>query len=410
MDPVTFPESTPPLGRVLADILFTPDHRALLRACLLEGQAGEAAWRTWRAAHRDPRDAFEGPVEGLKGLLPLFFTAVRRGGLTSDRRFLTYLRTAYLRETVRYRSYTRVCREVLSALTGAGIDGVVLEGSAIADAVYPDPATRHSHGLRVWVTDGAALDAGRRVLERAGLVVDPHERSPGDPVTLHHRSCMPVFLQAEVFPGLQYDVPVLEIRTRAVPASIAGVAVRTLCQADALVHTCGCAPVRPDRETLRWLCDAWFLTMKATPGDFGTVVSRATDGGLAVTLLVTLSYLRGALSAPVPDDTLAALGEAADRDPAGCERLLRDMQQAERLSLVALALRPPRWPSRLVMTAYLAFPSAPFMRARLGLPEHSALLPHYLRRLRSHFLGPLRAWTRRGLGATAPRTRRNEPA
>lgn len=397
MDELHRLRAAPPIARVLGDIVLRPAATPLLRLCLYEGPAWQTAWRAWRAAVGDPREAFSGRAEGLKGLLPLLFTAARHGGVPVDRGFLTHLRTAYLRESIRFRSYTRVCRQVLTVLSEASVTSVVLRGSALAETVYPQAEARHSHGLSLWLADRRERSRAMEALLGAGLGLAGGLDESMSCLTLTHSSLMPVFLQTELFPGAQFTPPEGEIWERSSARTIAGAPARVLSPADALLEVCGRACVSPYRTTLRWACDGWLLIRHAAALDWDVLLQDATRTGLGVPLLVTLAYLSESLDAAVPTDVLERLTRAAGAEPGGGELALRSLQQAERLSLAGLVLRPHRCRHRVTVARHLLFPAPEYMRLRLDLRADAPVVPHYLHRLGEFLFGPLRRRLRTGV-------------
>src|SRR5262249_42218859 len=125
----------------------------LLQACLWSGRQGEQAWAQWREDIGDPARFLREDSDGVKGLLPLLFHSLQDKNVSIDKEFHTYLRTAYLRDQLRSKAYSEICRKVVSTLDTAGISAVLLKGAALAETVYPLPVLQHSHYLDILIND-----------------------------------------------------------------------------------------------------------------------------------------------------------------------------------------------------------------------------------------------------------------
>jgi len=140
-------------SNVLSVLLPTEEQSWLLQACLWSGQRGERAWAKWSEVIGDATNCLREDTEGVKGLLPLLFHSLQHKDVTIDKEFNTYLRTAYLRDELRSKAYSEICRNVASTLNTAGISVVLLKGAALAETIYPLPVLRHSHFLDILIND-----------------------------------------------------------------------------------------------------------------------------------------------------------------------------------------------------------------------------------------------------------------
>ena len=64
-------------------------------------------------------------------------------------------------------------------------------------------------------------------------------------------------------------------------------------------------------ESLRWVCDSWFLIDRRPHLDWDVLVDCARRHRLALPLSVTLGYLAEVLKAPIPEMVLDRLNAAA---------------------------------------------------------------------------------------------------
>jgi hypothetical protein len=363
----------PPLSGVLSVLLPTEAQTLLLRACLQGGEEGRRAWSLWLARPGDPRRRLTQPGRGSKAILSLLYNSIRDDGRLGDRALLTLLRTAYAREELRSRRVVQLFRESLSALAAAGVEVIVLKGTALAGTLYGDWALRHCHDIDLLVRRGDLLRAVRALSavgsEPAHGAVDPTAHEVG----LSRPDGMPVRLHSRPFRLLQCNLAIEEMWARSEPRTLAGVAVRVLSPADGLLHVCGTAAYWPSRALLLWVCDAWQIIRGMSPRDWDLLLETAPSCHLSLPLYVMLHYLRGELGAAIPSTALEALAVQAGADPAGREGALYGAQATPEGELVAL-LRRARGGERELLFQWVVRPSSNYLYS-LGESRSSRMLP-----------------------------------
>ena len=191
----------------------------LLRAILLDGAAARAAWERWAAAVHAPMTALADDAKTARPLLPLLCHSMRCNALPVDEETATYLRSAYLRESLRSRAYRAIVAEVAELLAGTPFQFV--KGAAVGEAFYPEPALRHAHDIEIFAADPAAV--------RAALA---NSRFHPDGAQWLHDSGLP-----------------LRVHTR-----LLGSTYRPLDATDALALALTCA-----NASYRWVCDAQMI-------------------------------------------------------------------------------------------------------------------------------------------------------
>lgn len=370
---------------MLSAMLPSPEQTWLLRACLLDGGDGREAWRTWRDLAGDPKAAMAEDRWSVKRLLPALYAALRRNGAVVDATLLPYLKLAYVREQIRSRTYLGICHEILTTLAQAGVPFVVLRGAALATTAYPDPAIRHCHDISLLVHESDVPQA-TEVLQRNGLQPVHVAASAGVIVgaaaVLRHATTLPVELHARLFGIPLYDVPTSAVWPRTRQMSVAGARALVLAPADALLHVCGHAAYSPGRESLRWVCDAWYLIAANPALDWELLLESARRGRLTLPLAVTLRYLSAQLGATIPESVLERLQEDARRVPA-IERdvALRGARVGACENLGVMLRRVPgSWRIRTQVVAWLLWPSREYVRDVVGVRGPTAALLHYVRR------------------------------
>jgi hypothetical protein len=283
-----------------------------LRACLWSGAEAQAAWQRWQETVGDIRRALTTPDSGSKALLALLHDAVRRNDLAVDASTRSLLMVARLADERRTRTYEEVCGRAFSALSSASIPFLVLKGIALGDTVYPEAALRHSHDIDVLVhphdTDRSAAAVGN-----AGFIAAP---SHNGPLRFIDACELPLELHVGVCRLRHSTVPLAEIWGRSIRARIGAGQVPTLGRADHLVHVLCQASCSGSRDTLTWVCDAWYLISRTAELDWDVILHTATPGAAALLLAGLLEFLAVHLRAPVPGfvlDGLSAAARSADR-------------------------------------------------------------------------------------------------
>lgn len=371
----------PWLEGAVAGLVPTAEHDWLLRACLDPGEAGQAAWRLYRAHVPDPRHRI-GTDPRARVLAPLLHHALghalgRKEG--AERSFHTYLRTAYLQEALRSRNRQRLVGAVLTALADAGIEGIGLGETTLDETVYDEPALRHSGAVDILLHD-ADTPRAVRVAEHLGFALDPLAGARPGEAALRHESRLPLRLRARLFRWPCHGLPEEGMWARSRPGAIAGAPVRLLAPADGLTQVCGDlfdAPVSPG---LQWAVDAWSLMRRAPAMDWRALLEAANRGGLAVPLAVTLGHLARRLGAPIPPDILAAVQELARRaDPLARDMALMAARRASSRGLWRTVAGAPGFAGRLAVVGHTLFPSRAYLELtqRVATPGSAS----HLRRL-----------------------------
>ena len=370
---------------MLSALLPSPEQTWLLRACLLDGEDGRDAWRAWRGLAGEPKAAMAEDRWSVKRLLPALYSALRRNGAPVDPALLPYLKLAYVREQIRSRTYLGICRDILTTLAEASVPVVVLRGAALATTVYPDPAIRHCHDISLLVRE-RDIARGTQALQGRGLVRAPVGASAGVIVgaaaVLRHETTLPVELHTRLFGVPLYDLPPSEVWPRTREVSVAGADARILAPADALLHVCGHASYSPGRDSLRWVCDAWYLIAANPDLDWDLLLKSAERGRLTLPLAVTLRYLSAQLGASIPESVLERLERCARHAPA-IERdvALRGARVGACENLGVMLRRvPASWRVRAQIVAWLLWPSREYVRDIVGIDGSAAALLHYVRR------------------------------
>lgn len=361
-----------PLTEALSAALPDSEKTLLLKACLFSGEAGRFAWQAWPG--RKNRLAGEtGGVQNLRGLL---LSAVQRNDIVLDSESLTYLRTAYVKEELRLQIYNGVLRQVLSKISDAGIQVVVLKGAALAETVYDKPALRHCHDIDLLVRD-RDMQQATALLREVGFKAANSPDSGIHHRRFEHESRLPLEMHSRLFQSSYYDPFLDEIWGRIQRRVIAAVSTYTLAPEHNLFHVCGHASYSRRAQSLRWVSDAWFLIDRHPNLDWDRLLHCARQSRMALSLYVTLRYLAENLQAPIPAAFLGRLSDAARRaDALDREVAVRGALAAAPGGVLGFLHGVTSWCERLVLVRWLLFPSPAYLY-RVERVDRSWLLPFY---------------------------------
>ena len=376
------------LTNALSIVLPSPLETSLLQACLWSGEPARRAWASHRERAGDLRRMLARDRRGVKKLAPLLLGSVTRSGLEADDTLLTVLRTAHLRASLRSRTVLGIARDVLRTLATDGVPHAVLDGLALAETVYGDPALRHCAAVELLVRAADLPRAVRRVSELSTTLSSADDPASTDLRILRHASGLPLVLRSRLVLQRDHALSAEGLLAASRAARVAEVAAQVLSPADGLLDACLRGFFDSGRAGLVWVPDPWRVLHGSADLDWSVLLERAREGNLALPLLVVLGYLAERLEAPIPLPVLDHLRDAASRDPVRGEKAL-SVAVAPSAARV-LALRGG-WGSALTIVKWALLPSPAYVRA-IYQPSRTWHLPFY------YFLRHLRI-ARRGLGA-----------
>ena len=175
---------------------------------------------------------------------------------------------------------------------------------------------------------------------------------------LLHESGLPVELHTALFRLPHHGVPLSELFARSGEVPVFGLPSRVPAHADLSTHVCGHAATSGSRDSLRWVCDAWWLVARGGV-DWDTFVETTARARLALPVLAALTYLTEALEAPVPETVLERLGDVAARSTRrDGEAALTGARAGRRGTLRALLGGTASWRDRRAVLRWVLCPSA----------------------------------------------------
>ncbi len=352
----------PLLADTLKVLLPGPRETLFLQACLAPGARAGESWRAWFGAHADIQAAISGKGAVLKPLLPLLHFALTEHGIELDPPTLAVLRAAAIWEGRRSKRVREILSDVLGILARAGVEPVLLNGTALAATAYPRPALRHCHDIDFWIPD-ADLVRAQEALTRSGLFAAGTSRTRRA-VNLVHSEGLPVNLLRSLTASTLCPLPETEMRKRTVSISVMDQPVDALSPIDALIHLCSPVGGGAVLEPTIWVADAACLLRRSAPtgSDWDIAIRAATASGLSLTLFAILSYLREEIGIMVPDDVLGRVeAEASHSRRSHRDAVLAGARKAQGGRLGPM-FRHSNWRSRAEIIRFLALPSQAFLQ------------------------------------------------
>lgn len=279
---------------------------------------------------------------------------------------------------------------LLRKFSEAGIDAILLKGTALAYGLYREPALRTRTDTDLLIAP-AAKDKAFALLQAQGYA-SPNgisgeyvstqklfmKRDQGvqHAIDLHWQiSNAQVFAQQFSFDELwrsAFEVPAL------------GMGARRLSDVDALIHAClhRAAHARyGDQDRLQWFYDMHLLAAEMDRTQWDAFSERARQKGMAAICTDALQRCVRLLQSQIPADVIQALGNVR-----GEYELSAPLLTAGGLRLAMINFRAlPTWRARARLLREQALPHTSYMRARYGVSGVLPLTRAYIARL---FKGP----------------------
>ena len=129
------------------------------------------------------------------------------------------------------------------------------------------------------------------------------------------------------------------------------------------MHICASRFDVGQHDSLRWVCDAWFLIHRYPDLDWEVLLNHAFRGPMALPLFITLGYLGEQLNAPIPADVLNRLGAAASKSESiGTELALFGALRNARGGLMKTLYNCGDWSTRALVMKWALLPSPGYLR------------------------------------------------
>jgi hypothetical protein len=274
------------------------------------------------------------------------------------------------RETAREMLRAEEISNVLAALAAAGVDPVLIKGTALAYSVYESPVCRPRADTDMLIRAGD-VDAARTVLAGRGYATTVYcsdlfsqfEVQKTDRFNLTHVfdvhwkiSTQPVFETL-----LAYD----ELRARSRPVDALGPHARGAGPVDALLLAC-VHPVMHHHnvERVLWIDDINRLVSALGPGEFGELVRLARERQVASICAHSLRLAHTMFGTTLPAELIDSLSRPEGAEPSA-EYLASQRRWHHELASSVRGL--PRFGDRVKLLRGVLLPSPSYMLAAYGL-------------------------------------------
>jgi hypothetical protein len=275
----------------------------LLRAALLPGDAGVAAW----AAVRPRIDVDHLPGE-LHRLMPLLSKALTAGGVDDPE--LPRLKGVYQFTWYRSQLLFTDGAALVGRLAAAGVSTLLLRGAAMAVAYHGDAGVRPMNDVDVLVRE-AELGCARRVAEAEGWrPVAGSERFERREAAAVLRNDQGRVVRLHWQPSRNLSLPDAAwepMWQRAVEVTFHHTLARVPSAADHLVLACIDGARANSGSSLRWITDVTVLLRSVPNLNWDIVLSEARRHRVALLVSEALRYLVQALDVKVPQPVVEAL-------------------------------------------------------------------------------------------------------
>ena len=277
--------------------LPTPEQELLLQAALGRGDEVSRYWSEWR--RRVDLDDVE--LASFR-LLPLAYLNLLEHGIEDPD--LGRLKGVYRQAWARNQLQQQGLDEALRLLHGAGIETMLLKGSALLHCVYSSPAARTMEDLDVLV----APERARRAIDTlvaSGWDIYPDEVIPDSRLPLMHA----VHLRRPLAEWINIDLHRRAIAWRyhgdddfwsaSTPLEVRGIPTRLPSPTHLLLGALIRAGQTPGQTTIRWVPDS-VLILRRLEIDWDGFVQECIARRFTQSVVIGLRYLRGRFAAVPP--------------------------------------------------------------------------------------------------------------
>lgn len=282
-----------------------PVQYQLLGTCLLRDKsAAIAAWRGWKnRIDLDDLDYASFRIMSLvyRRLVELDIQDVDMGRIKGIYRF------QWTKNKLAFRGKA----DLLQAFAEAGMETMLLKGSALSRTVYSDPSARTMHDMDFLVHLSDARKAMNLLRDRGWA---PQHYDPETSIEYLH-ACS--FLHPE-FGEVDLHWHVMRSRCQsdrderlwaaAIDCKFEDASTKVLCPADLFLHACEHSLHNSASSSLQWIVDACFILRHSRqPMDWNRLVEQTRSFRLTLPVRETLSYLQRHFDENIPKDVMKAL-------------------------------------------------------------------------------------------------------
>lgn len=316
----------------------TPLQEGLLRTALMPADDARASWAQLRPG-LNLDDIWDPEIHRL---LPLVHQSLVDLGV--DDPDLPRLRGLARRTWYENQLRLRGTAPVVARLEAAGMPTLLLKGLPVALRYYKNlalrpmldvdvliPATHRDDALDLMAGDGWRMRRRHLSLYHGEELAHPDGRR----LDLHWHLGMPFMLPASTAESED------DFWSAAIPLDVAGVATRTLCPADMLLHTVVHGAWSGSGSTVRWIADATTVIREEDdPIDWERFVDQVARRRLMLLVSEPLRYLARVFDAPVPGEVLTRVRgmPATRRERRRYARMTRELDSPALTGLLPLTV------------------------------------------------------------------------
>lgn len=323
------------------------------------------------------------PVARMHNVLPLLHKKVG-GNPSVPAPTRDMLRREYMRCAARATLMQRELAKLLAQFSAAGADVILLKGSALAAAIYPDPAVRPMSDVDVLIARDQ-LEPALACARAAGFMPNRDEAHAGDTQEFENEYAVVNLATAigmiefhwSLFNSTHHQnkVGMDWFWQTAVPITLNKTPAKMLGPEAQLLHLCSHLMLHHHGEGLLWWNDI-FEVLNTLSGQINwpLALAKAQEFDLVLPVRHVVLHLADGWGAPVPAAAREALAQAqaSPREAQVYGWLTSPAPPASRLAADLSGL--PTWNARVRFALNNLFPSPRYMRRRYAI-KHPALVP-----------------------------------
>jgi hypothetical protein len=323
------------------------------------------------------------PVARAQNLLPILHKKMGGNPAVPDTA-QNVLRGAYMRSAARAALMQHELAKLLGLFGAAGAEVILLKGSALAAAIYPDPALRPMSDVDVLITRDQ-LEPALGCTRQMGFAPDRDEARPGDALKFENELAMVNTSTAMTMIEFHWDLfnsthhqnkmQMSWFWQSAVPITLNKTPAKMLGPEAQLLHLCSHLMLHHHGEGLLWWNDIFEVLNKLNGQiNWDLALAKAQEFDLVLPLQRVVLQLADGWGAPVPAPVRQRLAQAqaTPREAQVFGWLTSSAPPANRLAADLSGL--PTWNARVRFALSNLFPSPGYMRRRYAI-KHTALVP-----------------------------------
>lgn len=282
-----------------------PEHKLMLRACLLDGDEARQSWEAWVQ-----QTDFDQIDSASFRMVPLLYRNLQELGITHplmERMKSVYRHTWYRNQLISHRVI-----KLVTLFQSEDIEVMVFKGIAIQELYYGDKGMRPMNDFDLMVHE-QDVDKAHALLSAQGwtpkLEFTPENRKRIHGMSYRETAGIEIDLHWAIRKELGQLNPLLWSGKRELQLN--GCTTATMCATDLLFHTLIHGMRWNATVPIRWICDAWFILKKKDDTiDWPRFLQLAMDSRRILDCRETLNYLQLYWGFSFPDQVNQALRDA----------------------------------------------------------------------------------------------------